>query len=62
MLQNKLSFSMALGVGNKASNSKASYFNTGYHPCLRGKDCIFFFLKYRFRRNKAFYLELKKAL
>ena len=34
---------MALGVGNKASNSKASYFNTGYHPCLRGKDCIFFF-------------------
>lgn len=43
MLQNKLSFSMALGVGNKASNSKASYFNTGYHPCLRGKDCIFFF-------------------
>ena len=43
MLQNKLSFSMALGVGNKASNSKASYFNTGYHPCLRGKDCFFFF-------------------
>ena len=43
MLQNKLSFSMALGVGNKASNSKAAYFNTGYHPCLRGKDCIFFF-------------------
>ena len=34
---------MALGVGNKASNSKASYFNTGYYPCLRGKDCIFFF-------------------
>ena len=42
-----------MGVRNRASNSRASYSNRGYHPCLRGEDCILFSSKYRFGRNSA---------